>query len=86
MSGDNWRVGNVLDLLRSIVCRYNVILTIFTYFVPITAMGLSYFQVGVELWGSQGIGECTDHQMENIRSKRRVSIVSNVITELRHIC
>lgn len=55
-----------------VCCSYNVILTIFTYFVPITAMGLSYFQVGVELWGSQGIGECTDHQMENIRSKRRV--------------
>ncbi len=35
-------------------------------------MGYAYFQVGVELWGSQGIGECTDHQMENVRSKRRV--------------
>lgn len=47
-------------------------LTILTYFLPICAMGYAYFQVGVELWGSQGIGECTDHQMENVRSKRRV--------------
>lgn len=53
-------------------CRYNVMLTILTYFLPICAMGYAYFQVGVELWGSQGIGECTDHQMENVRSKRRV--------------
>lgn len=57
-------------------CRYNVMLTILTYFLPICAMGYAYFQVGVELWGSQGIGECTDHQMENVRSKRRVIIIS----------
>lgn len=56
-------------------CRYNVMLTILTYFLPICAMGYAYFQVGVELWGSQGIGECTDHQMENVRSKRRVNNV-----------
>ena len=56
------------------LCRYNVMLTILTYFLPICAMGYAYFQVGVELWGSQGIGECTDHQMENVKSKRRVNI------------
>ena len=39
-------------------------------------MGYAYFQVGVELWGSQGIGECTDHQMENVKSKRRVNILN----------
>ena len=53
--------------------RYNVLLTILIYFLPICAMGYAYFQVGVELWGSQTIGENTDHQMENIKSKRRVS-------------
>ena len=45
---------------------------IVTYFLPIGAMGYTYTKVGRELWGSQGIGECTDHQMDNIRSKRRV--------------
>jgi hypothetical protein len=54
-------------------------LTILTYFLPICAMGYSYFQVGVELWGSQGIGECTDHQMENVKSKRRVNILNTQI-------
>jgi hypothetical protein len=54
-------------------------LTILTYFLPICAMGYAYFQVGVELWGSQGIGECTDHQMENVKSKRRVNILNTQI-------
>ena len=53
-------------------CRYNVTFMIVTYFLPIGAMGYTYTKVGRELWGSQGIGECTDHQMDNIRSKRRV--------------
>jgi len=46
-----------------------------TYVVPIVVMTITYARVGVELWGSQSIGECTQRQMENIRSKRRVSFV-----------
>lgn len=45
-----------------------------TYFVPIGAMTFTYARVGIELWGSQSIGECTQRQLENIKSKRRVSI------------
>jgi len=46
---------------------------IFTYFVPIIVMGYTYTRVGIELWGSQSIGEATQRQLENIKSKRRVS-------------
>lgn len=44
-----------------------------TYFLPIGAMTFTYARVGIELWGSQSIGECTQRQLENIKSKRRVS-------------
>lgn len=46
---------------------------IVTYFVPIGLMGFTYAMIGQELWGSQSIGECTQRQLEHIKSKRRVS-------------
>jgi tachykinin-like receptor len=46
---------------------------ILTYFLPICSMSFTYARVGLELWGSQSIGECTQRQLENIKSKRRVS-------------
>ena len=52
---------------------YNVVFMVMTYFVPILMMGYAYLRVGIELWGSQSIGECTQRQLQNIRSKRRVS-------------
>lgn len=36
-------------------------------------MTFTYARVGLELWGSQSIGECTQRQLDNIKSKRRVS-------------
>lgn len=44
-----------------------------TYFVPIGCMTYTYTRVGLELWGSQSIGECTQRQLDNIKSKRKVS-------------
>lgn len=55
-------------------CRYNVVFMVVTYFVPIMLMGYAYLRVGIELWGSQSIGECTQRQLQNIQSKRRVSV------------
>jgi hypothetical protein len=43
-----------------------------TYFLPIGAMTFTYARVGIELWGSQSIGECTQRQLDNIKSKRKV--------------
>lgn len=48
---------------------------ILTYFLPIGLMSFTYARVGIELWGSQSIGECTQRQLENIKSKRRVGTV-----------
>ena len=45
---------------------------IVTYIVPIVSMIYTYFRVGMELWGSQSIGECTAKQMESIKSKRKI--------------
>lgn len=54
---------------------------VITYLVPILSMMYTYARIGIELWGSQSIGECTQRQMENIKSKRRVSAVgSNYFT------
>lgn len=55
------------------VFSYNVAFLIITYLLPIVAMTFAYARIGCELWGSQSIGECTQRQMENIKSKRRVS-------------
>ncbi|GAB0100461.1 G protein-coupled receptor, rhodopsin-like [Sergentomyia squamirostris] len=50
---------------------YNVVFMFLTYFLPIGSMTFTYARVGIELWGSQSIGECTQRQLENIKSKRR---------------
>lgn len=44
-----------------------------TYFLPIGSMTFTYMRIGIELWGSQSIGEATQRQLDNIRNKRRVS-------------
>ncbi|RZF35287.1 hypothetical protein LSTR_LSTR011669 [Laodelphax striatellus] len=54
---------------------YNVFFMVLTYFLPISSMSFTYIRVGIELWGSQSIGECTQRQLENIKSKRRVQRV-----------
>jgi hypothetical protein len=52
--------------------RYNVVFMILTYFLPIGSMTFTYARIGLELWGSQSIGEATQRQLDNIRNKRRV--------------
>ena len=53
---------------------YNAIILLVTYVVPILSMGVTYFRVGRELWGSQSIGEATSKQIESVKSKRKVSV------------
>lgn len=59
--------------------RYNVVFMFLTYFLPIGSMTFTYARVGIELWGSQSIGECTQRQLDNIKSKRRVSTLTSKI-------
>ncbi|OAD56780.1 Tachykinin-like peptides receptor 99D [Eufriesea mexicana] len=47
---------------------YNVIFTILTYILPIGSMTFTYARIGLELWGSQSIGENTAGQLEGIRN------------------
>lgn len=68
--------------------RYNLLILIVTYVLPLVTLTVTYARVGFELWGSRAIGENTPVQYERIRSKRRVShmatdrhqIVSPIIT------
>jgi hypothetical protein len=61
-----------------------VFFMIFTYFVPIGAMCYTYTRVGIELWGSKSIGECTQRQLDNIKSKRRVR--TRAVANVNCIC
>ncbi|XP_034249815.1 tachykinin-like peptides receptor 99D isoform X2 [Thrips palmi] len=65
---------------------YNVVFMVVTYFVPITLMGYAYLRVGIELWGSQSIGECTQRQLQNIQSKRRVVKMMMVVVTIFGVC
>lgn len=59
-------------ILCGIFGRYNIVFMLLTYFLPIGSMTYTYARVGLELWGSKSIGECTQRQLDNIKSKRRV--------------
>ncbi|XP_044743977.1 tachykinin-like peptides receptor 99D, partial [Chrysoperla carnea] len=65
---------------------YNVAFMILTYFLPIGSMSYTYARVGLELWGSQSIGECTQRQLENIKSKRRVVKMMIVVVLIFAVC
>lgn len=41
-------------------------------------MTFTYFRIGRELWGSQSIGECTQKQIESVKSKRKVSTTRDI--------
>ncbi|XP_001652376.3 tachykinin-like peptides receptor 99D [Aedes aegypti] len=65
---------------------YNVIFMFLTYFLPIGSMSFTYARVGLELWGSKSIGECTQRQLENIKSKRRVVKMMMVVVVIFAVC
>ncbi|XP_044762535.1 tachykinin-like peptides receptor 99D [Coccinella septempunctata] len=65
---------------------YNVAFLFVTYVVPIGSMTFTYARIGKELWGSQSIGECTQRQMENIKSKRRVVKMMMVVVIIFAVC
>ncbi|CAK1598509.1 unnamed protein product [Parnassius mnemosyne] len=65
---------------------YNVAFMVLTYFLPIISMTYTYARVGVELWGSQSIGECTQRQLDNIKSKRRVVKMMIVVVVIFAVC
>ncbi|XP_028028937.1 tachykinin-like peptides receptor 99D isoform X2 [Bombyx mandarina] len=65
---------------------YNVLFMVLTYFMPIIAMTYAYSRVGVELWGSQSIGECTQRQLDNVKSKRRVVKMMIVVVVIFAVC
>jgi tachykinin-like receptor len=44
-----------------------------TYLAPVVAMAVCYTLMGRELWGSKSIGEQTQRQLDNIKSKKKVS-------------
>lgn len=50
-------------------------------------MTYTYTRVGLELWGSQSIGECTQRQLENIKSKRKVRMTMRIVRRvmMQHI-
>ncbi|XP_031767015.1 tachykinin-like peptides receptor 99D isoform X1 [Galleria mellonella] len=65
---------------------YNVAFMVLTYFLPIVSMTFTYARVGVELWGSQSIGECTQRQLDNVKSKRRVVKMMIVVVVIFAVC
>ncbi|XP_077288482.1 tachykinin-like peptides receptor 99D [Arctopsyche grandis] len=65
---------------------YNIAFIALTYFVPIGSMSFTYARVGFELWGSQSIGECTQRQLENVKSKRRVVKMMIVVVVIFGVC
>ncbi|XP_015781284.1 tachykinin-like peptides receptor 99D [Tetranychus urticae] len=65
---------------------YNVIILLVTYMVPICSMCFTYSRVGLELWGSKGIGEYTEKQVESMKSKRKIVKMMIVVFVIFAVC
>lgn len=59
--------------------RYNIVILVVTYFVPILTMAILYYKVGKELWGYEAIGENIDKQRRAIMAKKKVSSLKLLI-------
>ena len=59
---------------------------ILTYFLPMAIMTGLYAAIGIELWGSQAIGEATAVQAESIKSKRRVVKMMIMVVTIFGVC
>lgn len=64
-----------MDLKFIYVFRYQIVIIIATYFIPMFLMICCYSGMSRVLWGSKFIGEMTQRQIDSIRSKRKVCIV-----------
>ncbi|CAH2071762.1 unnamed protein product, partial [Iphiclides podalirius] len=72
---------------RSVIeYAYNVIFMMLTYFIPIISLTYTYARIGAELWGSHSIGESSHHQLDNVKSKRRVVKMMIVIVIIFAVC
>ncbi|CAH2241870.1 jg16258 [Pararge aegeria aegeria] len=78
--------ASVFTLMAISIDRYNVTFMVLTYFLPIISMTYTYAKVGVELWGSKSIGECTQRQLDNVKSKRRVVKMMIVVVVIFAVC
>ncbi|XP_073993519.1 tachykinin-like peptides receptor 86C isoform X2 [Rhodnius prolixus] len=65
---------------------YNLIFLVVTYLGPVVAMAICYTLMGRELWGSKSIGEQTQRQLDNIKSKRKVVRMFITVISIFTIC
>ncbi|XP_018330167.1 tachykinin-like peptides receptor 99D isoform X2 [Agrilus planipennis] len=79
-----WPDGDTINSFHEYI--YNVFFTVITYVIPIASMTFTYARIGIELWGSQSIGESTQRQIENIKSKRRVVKMMVVVVIIFAVC
>ncbi|KAJ8911952.1 hypothetical protein NQ315_012763 [Exocentrus adspersus] len=84
MKWPDGETGKINESLQEYI--FNVAFLVLTYLVPILAMMYTYARIGIELWGSQSIGECTQRQMENIKSKRRIVKMMIVVVIIFSVC
>ncbi|BES91945.1 receptor [Nesidiocoris tenuis] len=65
---------------------YNLVFLLVTYLLPVAAMAFCYSLMGRELWGSKSIGEQTQRQLDNIKSKRKVVRMFITVIVIFAIC
>lgn len=65
---------------------YNYLLLILNYVFPLLTLTITYTRVGLELWGSQAIGEETSVQHDRVKSKRKVVKMMIVVVVIFAVC
>ncbi|XP_060604324.1 tachykinin-like peptides receptor 99D isoform X2 [Ruditapes philippinarum] len=65
---------------------YNYLLLILNYIFPLLTLTITYSRVGIELWGSQAIGEETSVQHDRVKSKRKVVKMMIVVVIIFAVC
>ncbi|XP_070544554.1 tachykinin-like peptides receptor 99D isoform X2 [Ptychodera flava] len=65
---------------------YNVASMILAYFLPLSAMAVSYTIVGIKLWVSHAPGESSSRHREQLKAKRKVVKMMIVVVLLFAIC
>ncbi|XP_074648341.1 tachykinin-like peptides receptor 99D [Tubulanus polymorphus] len=65
---------------------YSMLQLFINYFLPLLVLAATYTRIGLELWGSQTIGENTPRQDESIKSKKKVVKMMIIVVLIFAIC
>ena len=64
-------IGVALKSFPVVICRYNVLILLITYVIPIVLIGLCSLHMSIVLWVRQPMGDVITPQLKRAKQKKK---------------